>query len=469
MTPDTTTWRNRSPGNLDLELDEIHRTPIPPVVDAAADAAHDWARLPLDERIAMLRSARGRIEAVQEDLALQISIETGKPLVEARGEMGAVLGKFDISFADAQRHLADERITDGPHPARLRRRARGVAAVIAPFNFPIHLGHGASVAHLLAGNPVVLKPSPSAAGVAGRYAGLIAESLPKGVFGLAQGGADSSIELCMHPSVRSICFTGSAKAGRHLAQLVADDFSKDLALELGGKNAAIVWSDADLVLAAQAVADGMCLTAGQRCNATSRLIVHRQVASEFAERLVESLSRYVPSDPTEPETRLGPLIHRKAWEHYRLTTQQSDGGSWVLEGAALEEIGGLRGFYVRPGIFSVDDLSIMPRSRLLTEEIFAPLLTVQRVSTAEEAIRVANSTAYGLTCSVFTRGESTFWQLADELIAGNVYANLPTTFSPSTLPFGGWGESGNGKPGGRGFIRFVTAEQAIQMRGDSLA
>ncbi|MBI1842814.1 MAG: aldehyde dehydrogenase family protein [Verrucomicrobia bacterium] len=469
MIPELTTWRNQSPGNLDLRLDEVHRTPIPPLVDAATKAAPGWARVPLSERIERLRSARSKLEIVQEDLALQIAIETGKPLAEARGELGAVLGKFELSFADASRHLADERVTDGPHPARVRRRARGVAAVIAPFNFPIHLGHGASLPHLLAGNPVVFKPSPSAAGVAGRYARIMAESLPPGVFALAQGGADCGIELCTHPSVRSICFTGSATAGRHLAQLVADDFSKDLALELGGKNAAIVWSDADLPSAAQAVADGMCLTAGQRCNATSRVILHREIAPAFLELLIESLRRYTPADPTEPEARLGPLIDRRAWEQYRLALDQSEGGDWILHGEALRAVDGLRGFYVQPAVFAVGGKSADPRPPLLTKELFAPLLAAQTASDIDQALAEANRSVYGLSCSVFTKSEATFWRFADELQAGNVYANLPTTFSPSTLPFGGWGESGNGKPGGRGFIRFVTAEQAIQIRTDSLA
>ena len=227
----------------------------------------------------------GCSRGAKDELARGIALETGKPLTEALGEVGAVIAKIDLTIGDAERHLAERTESSGPHPAFVRQSARGPAVVIGPFNFPLHLGHGANVAHLLAGNPVIYKPSPLAANVAARYGELMAQAFPPGVFQVVQGGGAEGEALCIDPRVRAVCFTGSVPVGRALAEKLAGDFSKDLALELGGSNALIVCADADLDKAATAAAEGACLTAGQRCNATSRVIVERPVVAEF-QRLI---------------------------------------------------------------------------------------------------------------------------------------------------------------------------------------
>jgi gamma-glutamyl-gamma-aminobutyraldehyde dehydrogenase len=445
-------WRNRSPGDLSIELPEVHATEVEPVLAHAESAAKTWGHIPLEERCARLKFAQTGLQEAREELALGISVETGKPYTESLGEVGAVIAKIDLTIADAREYLADRPVNDGPQPARVRRIPRGVAAVIAPFNFPLHLGHGATVAHLLAGNPVVFKPSPLAANVAARYAEIMRVALPVGVFGLVQGGADEAKTIALDPRVRAICFTGSVPAGRALAQALAEDFSKELALELGGRNAAIVCADADLSKAADAVADGFCLTAGQRCNATSRVLVDGSIARDFEQALLASVKRYVPGDPLLPETKLGPLISQAAVDRYeRLITEQVD---WVLPGLVHLDVNGKRGNYVSPAIRrSVGDLSV---------EAFAPVLELETFDNVDHAVDQVNASPFGLTTSIFTKDNGRFQKLADEIRTGNVYANLPTTFSPSTLPFGGLGLSGNGRPGGRGFIRFCTEEQALQ-------
>jgi acyl-CoA reductase-like NAD-dependent aldehyde dehydrogenase len=366
--------------------------------------------------------------------------------------VGAVIAKIDLTIADAREYLADRPVSDGPQPARVRRIPRGVAAVIAPFNFPLHLGHGAAVAHLLAGNPVVFKPSPLAANVAARYAEIMHVAFPVGVFGLVQGGADEAKAIALDPRVRAICFTGSVPAGRALAQALAGDFTKELALELGGRNAAIVCADADVAKAADAVVDGFCLTAGQRCNATSRVLVARSISREFEEALLASVKRYIPGDPLLPETKLGPLISRAAVDRYeRLVAEPAD---WLEPGLVHLDVNGKRGNYVSPAIRrGFGDLEA---------EAFAPILELESFDELERAIAAVNASPFGLTTSIFTGDHAGFLQIANLLRTGNVYANLPTTFSPSTLPFGGLGLSGNGRPGGRGFIRFCTEEQALQ-------
>jgi len=446
-------WRNVSPGDLSIELPEVQPTEVEPVLRAAANAMWTWARAPMEERFVLLRAAQKSVEAKKEELAIGISIETGKPITEARGEVGAVIAKFDLTIEDATAELVQREIVNGPHPAFVRRLARGPAAVVGPFNFPLHLGNGALLAHLAAGNPVIFKPSPLAAVVAQSYADLMTPCFPPGVFQLVQGGAAEGSAICLDPRVRAICFTGSVNVGKALARNLADDFSKELALELGGRNATIVCEDADLELAARAVADAMSLTCGQRCNSTSRILVAESIRDRFIERLIVAMERFQPGDPLKDQTTLGPLISASAMGRFEEMSRSTS--DWLLTAQVRGEADGKKGYYVRPGI--------RLGAASADVESFVPIADLALFRDLDEAITLNNASPFGLAVSVFTRSEAQFWRIAEEVRAGNIYANLPTTFSPSTLPFGGVGLSGNGRPGGRGFIRFCSVEQAIQL------
>jgi len=451
-------WQNFSPGDLSVALPEVVAGDVPAAIVAATDAAAMWARTPLAERIERMRAAQQALAAAKDELARGIALETGKPLTEALGEVGAVIAKIDLTIGDAEEHLTERTILGGPHPAVVRQSARGPAVVIGPFNFPLHLGHGANVAHLLAGNPVIFKPSPLAATVAARYVDLFAPHFPPGVFQLVQGGGAEGEALCLDPRVRAICFTGSVPVGRALALKLAGDFAKDVALELGGSNALIVCADADLGAAAQAAADGACLTSGQRCNATTRVIVERSVAAAFEHKFLDALAGYEPGDPRLPATKLGPVISAAAVARYEKLLGELR-GDWLLAGQVEPVVAGKRGHYVRPAVIRREG------DGATDAECFVPLVSFFVADDLDHAARLQSATPFGLTASLFTRSEDTFRRLGAELEVGNLYANLPTTFSPSTLPFGGWRESGNGRPGGRGFIRFTTREQAVQWTG----
>lgn len=451
-------WRNRSPGDLSIELNEVCADDVNSAVEAACQASPAWRRAPLVEKIARMKAVQQEIAAAKERLAHGITIETGKPLNESLGEVSAVIAKIDLTIEDAKRYLAEESHLGGPHAASVRRRPRGPAAVIAPFNFPLHLGHGASVAHLLAGNPVIFKPSPLCANVAADYGAIMSSAFPAGVFGVMQGGAAEGEALCLDARVRSVCFTGSAAVGRTLAKALAEDFSKDLALELGGVNALLVCADADLEQAATAAAEGACLTTGQRCNATSRVIVEKSVATEFERKFLKALAVFQPGDPLSQTTKLGPLISAAAVMRYEKLCAEIP-GDWLLSGQVEPEIAGKRGYYVRPALIRRSD------DGRADAECFVPVISFFIAEDSDHALRIHNATPYGLTASVFTRSEAKFRALGEHLDVGNLYANLPTTFSPSTLPFGGLRGSGNGRPGGRGFIRFTTDEQAVQWTG----
>ena len=203
--------------------------------------------------------------------------------------------------------------------------------------------------------------------------------MPEGVFELVQGWGATGRAVCTHPEVRSVCFTGSIPVGRALAQELAADYSKSLALELGGRNALIVFSDADLDRAADAAADGICLTTGQRCNSTSRILVHRDVEKQFVIKLIDSLRRYVPGYPADEATMLGPLASQAALERYEGLTNRS--GEWLLRGESCAEVSGRRGYYVKPAILSSRD-----GSDLGEEEIFSPVVALEFFHDLDEAV-----------------------------------------------------------------------------------
>lgn len=465
MQANAATWRNPSPGNLDLLLDEVRATDVPTAVQAAGLASTDWGRKPPEERLALIVSARDEIAARRQDLQEFIAIETGTPITQAVAELDAVLADFDGVAMDAQRWLGDRDLQGGPHPARVRQRPRGPAAVITPFPFPLQLGNRASLAYLLAGCPVLFKPSPLAATVAGRYAQILSPALPPGVFQVVQGHAPASLDLAVHPAVPVVCFTGSSSAGRHLSQLVAGDLGKDLVLSLGGKNGALICADADLDLAVEAVLEGAMTGAGQRCDNTSRVLVDAAVADAFLERLAANAAGYLPGDPLEPSTRLGPLAHRRAVERHRLLCEHSWDGEWVCRGGVREEHEGLRGHYVLPAILRLEGEPGPEDANVLRQELLCPFLTVRTFTDLDSAVLDINSGELGLGASVFTRDPRLFWSLADRIEVGNIQANLPTTTFQSGLPFGGWKSSGNGRPSGAGFIRFATRQQSAQWRG----
>lgn len=457
-------WQNVSPSDLSFTFPQVTCASVSECVARSVAAFPLWASRSLDERRDILSGCREKLSLASESLAALISRETGKPLREARLEMAAVVAKFDLTFADGEKYLRDVVVEDGPNPALVRQRPRGPSAVIAPFNFPVHLGHGAALAYLLAGNTVLFKPSPLASNVGLEYARIMQAVLPADVFQLVAGWGETGRSLCLNEAVRSVCFTGSVPVGRELSSALAADTSKSLALELGGKNSAIVLADADLDLAATAVADGMCLTTGQRCNATSRVLVHRQVVDAFLERLTTSLARYTPGDPMNENTLLGPLISFAALERYECLVSARV-GEWIVPGGILEKIHPeMHGYYVLPAVVLAHDSLALDESLLAKAETFAPVLVVEIFDEEDEAIRRHEAWKFGLTASIFTSDASNFSRIGSHLSVGNLYHNLPTTFSPSTLPFGGWGASGNGHPGGRGFVRFAVQEQAIQWK-----
>jgi acyl-CoA reductase-like NAD-dependent aldehyde dehydrogenase len=453
-------WKNFSPGDLSFSFPEAETGEVALLVERSVAAFPGWAALPLAARREALERCRVALQGKSDELAVLIARETGKPLREARLEMEAVVAAFDPTFIGGEIHLGEVPVEGGSHSGIIRQRPRGPAAVLSPFSFPIQLGHGAVLAYLLAGNTVVFKPSPLAVNTGLAYARIMQSELPANVFQFLAGWGKTGRALCLDSAVRSVSFTGSASVGRRLARELAEDTSKSLVLELGGGNSVIVCADADLDLAADAVADGMCLSSGQRCNATARVLVHRRVAKVFLDRLAASLVRYQPGDPLDEETLLGPLVSFSALDRYECLISNWT-GEWIVPGGILEKNAREQhGYYVLPAVMLAEDVCSLDASPFAMQETFAPVIVVEMFDDEGGAIARHGAWRLGLATSIFTSDDTLFARFGTRIAAGNLYRNLPTTLSPLVPPFDGRCGAGNA----RGFLRFATQEQSVQWK-----
>lgn len=416
-------------------------------VDAARVALPGWRRLPRAERADALRQYQVRLRARREDIALSIAAEVGKPLWEARTEADAMAAKVDVALGEGERYTAPSAIDD--LPGEIRWQPHGVMAVVGPFNFPGHLPNGQIVPALLAGNTVVHKPSDKAPSTAVWMARCFDEAgLPAGAFNLVQGAADAGQRLATHDGVDGVLFTGSAEVGRRILRDNAERPGRLIALELGGKNAALAFDDCELERTARSLAFAAFVTAGQRCTSTSRLVVTADVATPLVARIAEIARALRIGYPLDADVFAGPVIGEAARE--RLFAAQraarQAGFEAIVEGGATH-VTGREGFYVRPAIHRAPDAhAVAPGYR--DAELFGPDLAVYVVRDLDEALAVAGDTRFGLAASVFTRSRATFERVVDDLRVGVVHWNCPTTGASARLPFGGVGDSGNHRPAG---------------------
>jgi succinylglutamic semialdehyde dehydrogenase len=372
----------------------------------------------------------------------------GKPLWEARTEVDAVIAKVDITLTAGADLVAPRDLPDVG--ARIRYRPVGVCAVIGPFNFPAHLPNGHLVPALAAGNVVVFKPSERAPEVGQIMAECFVEAgFPRGVIQMVQGTGEVAQALVGHPDVDAVMFTGSTAVGSAILAQSAPWPGRMLALELGGKNAAVVLDDADLAYAAREIAFAAYVTAGQRCTATSRVIVQRRVAADLLARLEVAARETRVGPPDATDVFLGPVISAGA-QHRCLTAVADVANRYdvvvptrTLDASAV----GARGYYLAPGLYRLRD-DVRDVGGLESAELFAPVLTIELVDSEDEAIERVNATRYGLAASVYTAARERFERLGPELAVGVCNWNRGTVGSSSRLPFGGVKDSGNHRAAG---------------------
>jgi len=427
--------------------------------EAAAAAASSWAQLSLAERVAHLHRFRASIAARTADLAEAITLETGKLRSEATAEVGSLLARFDLVEKLVLRDLGDRAVPGRP-AEKLRHHPMGVVGVIGPFNFPLHLCHAHVIPALTTGNAVVIKPSEVTLLAAQRYAEAAHDAgLPPGVFNLVQGGGAAGAALAEHPAVRGVCFTGSYRVGRRLAERMLDRPEVLLALEMGGKNVAVILDDADLHQAAHEIALGGYLTTGQRCTATERVLVAR----ELAPALVAALRRLVDAlrfgDPDDKASFAGPMTTAAGRERVvaARAAARAAGAEPVVGSPVVPE----DEFFLGPSLHLLPD-GVHDIAGYTDEELFGPDLSIETFADEEEAISVLRASRYGLATSIFTGDDDRFERFYRESHAGIVNRNRSTNLASPMLPFGGIGKSGNYRPAGSHAPRNVTYPVAVQ-------
>ena len=434
-----------SPGDLDApaRVYPWSRSTAESAVAKARNAAPQWAATPLPARLELLKALRARFVAHKDAFARLLGVEVGKPLWEGAQEAQLLANKIDSTLDEGLKLVA-------PHqPAGVdgewRYRPHGVLVVIGPFNFPVHLPNGHIVPALAMGNTVLFKPSELTPAVGALYGQCVAEAgFPDGVFQIVQGERSIGEYLSQDAEVDGVLFTGSVAVGNAIARANVDRPGKLLALELGGKNAALVFEDADLDRAAYQVAYGAYITAGQRCSSTSRVRVQRSAVDRVQAKLTAIAKNAVVGHFENAGAFLGPLVSEAAKAKFIAAVAAADATAIVRSGEAT--VAGKRGHYLRPSLHRVERLS--PGSPYQTQELFGPDLAIYVFSDEAEGLALANDTEFGLCASVFTGDRARFDRLADGLRAGVINWNSPTVGASGKLPFGGVGNSGNHRPAG---------------------
>lgn len=434
--------------------------------DAAGDAAAGWARLIPAERWQVLARFRDALRERTDALADAIVAETGKLRSEARGEVGALISRFDLVRSIAERDLRSGPIPGHRHE-QLRFNALGVVGVIGPFNYPLHLCHAYVVPALLLGNPVVVKPSEVTPLSGQRYAEAAhAAGFPAGVLNLVQGNAAGGRALVAHPAVRGLCFTGSYAVGRMITEQAIDRPELLLSLEMGGKNTVVVLDDASVRQAAHEIAVGGYLTTGQRCTATDRVLVDRRVRDRLLDALRPMVEAIRFGDPEDARSFAGPLATAGGRERFlaAIAAVQAAGADPVI---AADRADGLVPGLAHPGHYVSASLHVLPDgvhrvNGYSDEELFGPDIGIEVVDSDEQAIELINQSPYGFANSVFTGSSERFEAFYRNTRSGILNRNRSTNKASPRLPFGGVGRSGNYRPAGLYAVRNVVVPVAVQ-------
>jgi aldehyde dehydrogenase (NAD+) len=459
-------------GEYTIDLDPATEEPIAEVaqggkadVDKAVNSARAalkvWSAVRAAERGRILHRAATLLEQHQDELIEIESLDAGKPLAAVRRQdMAAVI--------DTLRYYAGwcDKITGQVIPARpdaltyTVREPVGVVAAIVPWNFPLMIGMWKIAPALACGCTVVVKPAELTPLSMLRVAELFLEAgLPPGALNVVCGkGSVVGEALVRHPGVDKVTFTGSPKVGRGIMQGAASNFKK-LTLELGGKSANVIFADANLERAVRAASSGIFFNAGQVCSAGSRVLVERSAYDEVVQRLAERARCIRVGDPTDPNTTMGPVISagqmRTVLDY--IDIGRAEGAAVVTGGARL----GDQGYFIEPTVFA----NVEHEMRISQEEIFGPVLCIIPFEDEQDALRIANGTAYSLAAGVWSADIGRVHRMAAGLKAGTVWINT-YGYTDVRLPWGGSGESGLGREHGDAAIENFTVPKAVWLALD---
>jgi len=447
VTTPARTFPNTNPANTKQVLGTFQkagREEAAKAIDAAAKAFPAWAALAAKDRANLFLRAADVASQRKYLLAAMMTLENGKNRTEAMGDVDEgidMMRYYAKTYRDAEgferemgRYTPEER-------TRSVLRPYGVWAVVAPFNFPWAIAVGMSTGALVTGNTVVLKPASDTPLMALEFARIAFQAgLPPGALNVITGpGSTIGEEIVTNPKVAGLVFTGSQEVGMATFRRFNDPRARPMIAEMGGKNPAIVTEHADLEIAAEGVMKGAFGFGGQKCSATSRVIVHEKVREEFLTRLVKLTKAIRVGDPTQRNVFMGPLINREAVERFeRVMPGLAKDGKVLCGGHVLREGEHANGHFVEPTI--VDGLP--SGHRYLREELFLPILCVVTYKGFDDAVRIANDVEFGLTAGIFSQDQAQVQKFLDRIEAGVVYANrrggATTGAVVGVQPFGGW-------------------------------
>jgi acyl-CoA reductase-like NAD-dependent aldehyde dehydrogenase len=410
---------------------------------AAAEAAFPkWSAVPAPLRGEILLRAAQILRSRKAELGHLVSEEMGKALREGNGDVQEAIDFFEYIAGEGRRMLGETTPCELPNKIAMTfRRPVGVVGCITPWNFPIAIPSWKIGAALISGCTIVFKPASITPLCAARLVEVLTEAgVPPGVLNMVTGpGSTVGGEIAQNPKVRGVSFTGGTTAGRDV-YMKAAALLKNVELELGGKNPQIIMEDADLELALEGALWGAFGTAGQRCTATSRLIVHEKVYDELMKKLVERAKKLKLGDPTDPKIDVGPVASEDQMKTVMGYIEVGKKEAKLLCGGKRAEGPGLdKGQFIEPTIFETKH-----GSRISKEEIFGPVLAVIKVKDFDEAVRVANDVEYGLSSSIYTKDVNRAFSAIEQLDVGITYINAPTIGAEVHLPFGGTKNTGNG-------------------------
>jgi alpha-ketoglutaric semialdehyde dehydrogenase len=420
------------------------RADVDKAVASAQRGFERWRRTPAPARGDVIRRAGDILVRRKEEIADLMTREMGKPLTETRGDVQEGIDTAYYAATEGRRlfgHTVPSELRD--KWAMSFRRPVGVAGIITPFNFPLAIPTWKIFPALLCGNAVVFKPAEDVPHTATVFVEVLLEAgLPPDVIQLVHGtGETVGAAIVEHPGVSLVSFTGSTETGRIVGE-ACGRLHKRLSLEMGGKNAMIVLDDADQDLALEGVLWGAFGTTGQRCTATSRLILQSGIHDEFLSKLVKRARALKLGDGRREGTDVGPVVNEAALkkiERY-VDVGVADGADLLMGGRRADGKGLEKGYFFEPTIFA----RVKQGMRIEQEEIFGPVLAVLRVESPDEAFRINNGVKYGLSSSVYTKNISVAFRALGELDNGITYINAPTIGAEAHLPFGGVKQTGNG-------------------------